>query len=183
MSCDDTGQHPVGSGGLSRVWERDPSLIDCQTGEFYPRDLGYEPLKECREECVAQRILYELQYCPYVWGDALHKIPLLLEGLLQSRIGSPKIAKPLLYWPTTKPETPTSSQSPPDNGCPSQLSIHTPKRRPSLTGRSMETQPKFSWLDPINSVAGDLLPSGCTGAGRCQQKCRLPWRHQYTMAE
>ena len=72
---------------MSRVWESNPRLLDWKTSDCSPGDLGYGPLKEVREECVVQRVLYGLECCPYLWGDALHKIPLLLEVLLQSYVG------------------------------------------------------------------------------------------------
>ena len=59
-SCDNTGRRPVDSGVLSRVWESDPRLLGWQTGDRYPRDLECAPLKEVREECLNQRVLYDL---------------------------------------------------------------------------------------------------------------------------
>ena len=84
---DDTGRRPVGSRGPSRVWEINPSLFYWHTGERSPGYLLYGPLKEVKEKRVAQHILYGLERRPYFQGDGLHKIPLLLEGLLQARIG------------------------------------------------------------------------------------------------
>ena len=87
VSCDKTGHRPVGSDGLNRVWEINTSLLDGQTGDRPPRDLGCVPLKEGREERLLQHILHRLEHNLYVRGDAPQKIPLLLEGLLQSHIG------------------------------------------------------------------------------------------------
>ena len=78
MSCDDTGRRPVGSVGMSRVWEIDPSLIDWKTGDCSPRDLGYSPLKEGREERIAQRVLHRLERPSYIRGGPMHKSPLLM---------------------------------------------------------------------------------------------------------
>ena len=36
----------------------------------------------------AQRVLYGLELRPYSRGGALQKIPLLMEGLMQARVGS-----------------------------------------------------------------------------------------------
>ena len=43
---DDTGIRPVGFGSMIRVWESNHSLLDWQTGECYPRDMGCGLLKE-----------------------------------------------------------------------------------------------------------------------------------------
>ena len=68
--------------GPSCVREGDPGLFDHHPGDRPPRDLCHGPLKEVQEEDIPQRILYQLEVHPYVPGDALHKFPLLLEGLL-----------------------------------------------------------------------------------------------------
>ena len=91
VSCDGTGHRPVCSRGLIRVWESNPRMIDWKNGDRSPRDLGCVPLKEGREECVAQRVLSRLELCTYVRGDALHKSPLLMEGLLQARVGGLRV--------------------------------------------------------------------------------------------
>ena len=44
------------------------------------------PLKEVREEDLPHHILHHLEGHPNVWVDALQKVPLLLEGLLQDRV-------------------------------------------------------------------------------------------------
>ena len=84
---DDTGICPVVSGGLSKVGESYPSLIDWQTGDRYPKDLGWGPLKEWWEERIAQLVIHGLEHCPHVQGYELHKKTLLMEGLLQARVG------------------------------------------------------------------------------------------------
>ena len=91
MYCDDTGSLPVGSDSLSRLWESNPILLDWHTSDHYLGDLGCGLLKEVWEECILQRVLYGMERRPYVWGDVLQKIPLLLEGLLQSRIGGLRV--------------------------------------------------------------------------------------------
>ena len=91
MLCGDTRHCPVGSGGLNRVWESNPSLLDWQTGDRSLGDLGCATLKEVGEERVLQRFLYGMEHHPYVWSDALHKNPLLLEGLLQYCIGGLRV--------------------------------------------------------------------------------------------
>ena len=45
------------------------------------------PLKEVREERLSYLILHRLKGCPYVRGDALHTLVLLIEGILQYRNG------------------------------------------------------------------------------------------------
>ena len=81
VSYDDTGRHTVGYGNMSRFWESNVSLIDWQTSDPSTRDLGCGTLKEGLEERVTQIILHELEHCPYVRGDALHKSPLLQAGI------------------------------------------------------------------------------------------------------
>ena len=49
--------------------------------------MGWGPLKLFREEHVPQLVLHGMECCPYLQGDMLHKSPLLMEGLLQARIG------------------------------------------------------------------------------------------------
>ena len=66
--------------------EGDTSLLDRQTGYHPPGDLSHVPLKEGWEKGVLQIILYRLKFHPYVRGDALHEVPLLLEGFLHSRV-------------------------------------------------------------------------------------------------
>ena len=82
---------PVVSGGLSRVWERNHILLDCQTSDRSPGDLVCGPLKEVQEERPSQRVIRRMERLPYVRDDALHKIPLLLEGLLNYRIGGLRV--------------------------------------------------------------------------------------------
>ena len=79
---DDTGRRPVSPGSLSRVRENNPSLLDLQTSDRPPGDLGCNPLQEGPEECVLQIVLHWLKRHPYARDDALYKGPLLLEGLL-----------------------------------------------------------------------------------------------------
>ena len=81
---DHAGRCPIRPRGLCWVREDDTSLFDRQTGDRPPGDLGRGPLKEGREEDLPQLIFYHLEFYPYVQGGALHKGPLLLEGLLQS---------------------------------------------------------------------------------------------------
>ena len=45
VSYYDTGRRPVLPGGLSRVGEGDPILLDGHTGDFPPGDLGHGPMK------------------------------------------------------------------------------------------------------------------------------------------
>ena len=45
------------------------------------------PLKEVLEERVTQLVLHRMLRLPYAQDKALHKSPLLLEELLQARIG------------------------------------------------------------------------------------------------
>ena len=87
VSCDDTGRRPVGSVGFSRVWKSNTILIGWNNGDLYPRYLVCVPLKEGREERIVQHVIHGLEHRPYVWGGALHEIPILMEGLFQARIG------------------------------------------------------------------------------------------------
>ena len=87
MSCYETGSHPVRPVGLIRVREGDPNLLGRQTSDVPPRDLGLGSLKEFREECVQKIILRRLKFHTYAWDDMLQEGPLLLEGILQARIG------------------------------------------------------------------------------------------------
>ena len=91
MFCDNAGRRPVGSGGLSRFWEKNPILIDWHTCDLSPGDLGCVSLKEVREEFLLQHVLHGLERLHNVWGNALHEISLLMEGLLQSHIGSLRV--------------------------------------------------------------------------------------------
>ena len=91
VSCDDIRLRPFGSGGLIRVRERYHSLIDWETSDRYPGDLGFGPLKEGQGERVMQIEIHGLEGCPYVRGDALHKISLLPEGLLQDLLCGLKV--------------------------------------------------------------------------------------------
>ena len=84
LPCDETGFCSFGADGVSRVWERNPRLLDLQTSDRSPKDLGYVLLKEGWYKFVTQLVFYGLERRPYVWGGALHEIPLLLEGLLQA---------------------------------------------------------------------------------------------------
>ena len=88
---DFTGLHIVGSGVLSRVRESNPILLDYQTGDRSPRDMGCVPLKESREECFAQHFFHWLKLRPYAGGEALHETPLLLEELLQACVGGMQV--------------------------------------------------------------------------------------------
>ena len=66
-------------------------MFDCHTGDRSSRDMRCGPLKEGRQERVAQRVLFGIERCRYVRGDTLHKIPLLLEVLLWVRVGSLRV--------------------------------------------------------------------------------------------
>ena len=87
MSCDSIGRRPIGSSGLSRVWESNNSLLNWQTGDHSPGYLGCAPLKEGREECFLQRVLHRMERRYYVQVYAMHKIPTVLKRILQSCIG------------------------------------------------------------------------------------------------
>ena len=63
-------------------------MFDQKTGDCPTGDLICGFLKEGQEEVVLQLILYCLKLYPYAWGDALHKGPLLLGGILQARVFS-----------------------------------------------------------------------------------------------
>ena len=52
VSFDNIGYRPVGSGGLSRVWDSNPSLLDWKTSDRYLGGLGCGFLKELWEECL-----------------------------------------------------------------------------------------------------------------------------------
>ena len=69
---------------MSRFWESNLILLDCHTGDRSPGYLRCGPLKEVREEHVAQRVLHGMELPSYVWGDTLHKIPLLMGVLPQA---------------------------------------------------------------------------------------------------
>ena len=86
VSCYDIRRRPFHSRYQSWVGEGDPSLFDWQTGDQPHGDLRCVPLKERQEEGVPQLILYRLKSHSDAQGNALHKVPLLLEGLLQARI-------------------------------------------------------------------------------------------------
>ena len=43
--------------------------------------------EECRDNDLPEGLLYRAKCFPYPWGHPMHKIPLLSEGILQSRIG------------------------------------------------------------------------------------------------
>ena len=45
VSCDEKRIFPVGPSGMSRVWEKNHTLIDWQTDNIPHVDLGYVPLK------------------------------------------------------------------------------------------------------------------------------------------
>ena len=83
---DHAGHRPVCPCGPSLVGEGDPGMFDRHTADRPPRDMRRGPLKESWEEDVLQRILYFLKGHPNVRGDVLHKVPLLLEVLLQAHI-------------------------------------------------------------------------------------------------
>ena len=85
MTCYDTVLFPVRPDGLSRVREDDPRVLDRHIIDRSPGDLGYGPLKELQERCVLQLIPHLLKSHPYARGNALHKVPLLVEVLLQAR--------------------------------------------------------------------------------------------------
>ena len=87
VACCDTGCRPVRPGGLSRFNEVNPSLLDRYNGDSPPGDMGHSSLEEGQEKCVPHLIFHRLKRHPYTWGDALHKGPLLLEGLLQACVG------------------------------------------------------------------------------------------------
>ena len=84
MSYDDKGHCIVGSGSQSRAMESDTILNGWHTSDLYHRDLKCGPLKEGKEEHFAQLVLHGPEQRPYVHGDALHEIPLLLERPLQA---------------------------------------------------------------------------------------------------
>ena len=86
MSCYDAGSRPVFSRGLSMSREVNTSLFNRHTSDCPPGDLRHAPLKEGQEKCVQQHILHCLKLHANLQGDALHKVPLLLEGLLQAHI-------------------------------------------------------------------------------------------------
>ena len=71
VSCDDTGHRPVGSGGLIRVYESNTRILDWNTGERSPGDLGGGLLKKGWKERVMKRVLLGLEQRPHVWGGAL----------------------------------------------------------------------------------------------------------------
>ena len=98
VSYYDTGCCTVGSGSLSRIWESNTRILDWQNGDRSPGDLVCGLLEEVWEERVAQhvlhclerivqRVLHGLERRPYVRGDALNEIPLLLEGIMQACVG------------------------------------------------------------------------------------------------
>ena len=116
VSCNDTRRRPVGSGRLSTVWESNSSLLDWQTSDRSPGDMGCVPLKKGQEECVVQRILHRLERRPCVQGDSLHEIPLLLKGLLQAHVGGLRVL----------------SRQPTHNGHQNLPSLHLIPQLPSL---------------------------------------------------
>ena len=93
MPGDHAGNRPIIPHCPSWVGEDNPGLFECQTGDRPPRDLCHGPLKERREEYFLQHTLHHLEGHPTIRGDALHKRPLLLEGLLQDRVCSLRMPK------------------------------------------------------------------------------------------
>ena len=87
VSFYDTVFCPLGTGGMSRFGESDPSLIVWQTVNRSPEDLGRAPLEKGRWERVAQIVFHGMELRTYAWGGVLNKIPLLLERLLQAYVG------------------------------------------------------------------------------------------------
>ena len=76
---------------MSRLWESNPSPLECQTYDRSLRDLVCDTLKEGCDKRFSQGVLPGLELCPYFRGDTLQKIPLLLEGLLQSCINGLRV--------------------------------------------------------------------------------------------
>ena len=58
LSYDDIGRHPVGSGGMIRVVDINPILLDFQTCDRSLRNIGCGPIKEVQEECFAERVFH-----------------------------------------------------------------------------------------------------------------------------
>ena len=81
MSCDNTGGYAVLLGGQSGVGDLYPRLFDLHVGDSPQRDLGCAPVEKIREEGALQSLLKRTKILS---SDALDKIPLLLEGLLQT---------------------------------------------------------------------------------------------------
>ena len=78
VTSNHAGRRPISPLGP----EGDSGLFDQQTGDRSPKDLSRGPQEKGREEDYPHRILYPLEIHPYIRVDALHKGPLLLEGLL-----------------------------------------------------------------------------------------------------
>ena len=86
VPCDHVGRRLICPCGPRWVKEGNPGLFDRQSSDLPNRDIRIGPLKEVREKDVMQRIIYPLECHPYSWDYALHKGPLLLEGLMQACI-------------------------------------------------------------------------------------------------
>ena len=86
VPCDNVGRRLVCPCIPSWVGEGDLGLFDWNTGDCPPGDLRRGPREQIREEGVPQLILYRLKGHSYFRGNMLHKIPLLLKGLLQTRV-------------------------------------------------------------------------------------------------
>ena len=86
VSCDNTGgvqfsqSNIVGSGVTS------PACLTVRGVIPTCWDFECDPLEKGREELVLQVLLPRAESLTNVWGDALDKIPLLLEGLMHTRI-------------------------------------------------------------------------------------------------
>ena len=79
MSYDSTGRLTVLGGRLCQVWDVHTCLFCWQAGDPLPWGSLSYALEEGRYERVPEGRIYWSEGVPYVWGDLLHKFPLLLE--------------------------------------------------------------------------------------------------------
>ena len=79
MSCDNTGLRPVLGARLCRVCEVQTRLFHWQASEPPPQGFLSYSMEEGQYEHVPEGCLYWSEGVPNVWGDPMHKLPLLLE--------------------------------------------------------------------------------------------------------
>ena len=79
VTCDDAGCHPVLRGGLGQIWQRQPCLLDRESGDPPSRVIFLHSVKECREESPLQSFLHQPERLTDPRGDTLREWPLLLE--------------------------------------------------------------------------------------------------------
>ena len=86
VSCDYTGRRPVLRVRLDRIWYGHPRLLRRQAGVLPCWQSLCQASEESRDKNLPEGLLGRAEFCTHSRGHPLNKIPLMLEGLLQSCI-------------------------------------------------------------------------------------------------